>query len=147
MTPLIALIVYIVSFSAGFGPIPWLLMGELLPTRSKGLGAALTTGANWTGTFVITKTFLDLRNLLGPGLVFWMYGVIMGMALVFTAIFLPETKGKSLEEIESIFSDKTKDVNDDENDQFPLHIDFGTAYQDEERYDFVKLSQVKKIYR
>ena len=87
ITPLIALIVYIVSFSAGFGPIPWLLMGELLPTRSKGLGAALTTGANWTGTFVITKTFLDLRNLLGPGLVFWMYGVIMGVALIFTAIF------------------------------------------------------------
>ena len=75
----------------------------------------MTTGANWTGTFVITKTFLDLRNLLGPGLVFWMYGVIMGVALVFTAIFLPETKGKSLEEIESIFSDKTKDVNDDDN--------------------------------
>ena len=40
-----------------------------------------------------------------------------------------------------------EDINDDENDQFPLYIDFGTAYQDEERYDFIKLSQVKKIYR
>merc|ERR1712070_351509 len=40
-----------------------------------------------------------------------------------------------------------EDINDDENDQFPLYIDFGTAYQDEERYDFIKLSQVKKIYK
>ena len=40
-----------------------------------------------------------------------------------------------------------EDINPDENDQFPLYIDFGTAHQDEERYDFIKLSQVKKIYR
>lgn len=80
-----------------FGPIPWLLMGELLPRRSRSLGASLATGTNWAGTFLVTKTFLDLRNSLGAGLVFWMYGVIVGVALVFTMILIPETKGKSLE--------------------------------------------------
>ena len=46
-------------------------------------------------------------------------------------------------EVEDINSYLT--INDNENDQFPLHIDFGTAYQDEERYDFIKLSQVKNF--
>ena len=72
-------------------------MGELLPRRSRSLGASLATGTNWAGTFLVTKTFLDLRNSLGAGLVFWMYGVIVGVALVFTMILIPETKGKSLE--------------------------------------------------
>ena len=73
------------------------MMGELLPRRSRGLGASIATGTNWAGTFLVTKTFLDLRNSLGAGLVFWMYGVIVGMALVFVMIFVPETKGRSLE--------------------------------------------------
>ena len=85
------------TISPRFGPIPWLLMGELLPRRSRSLGASLATGTNWAGTFLVTKTFLDLRNSLGTGLVFWMYGVIVGVALVFVMILIPETKGKTLE--------------------------------------------------
>ena len=57
----------------------------------------MATGTNRAGTFLVTKTFLDPRNSLGTGLVFWMYGVIVGIALVFVLILIPETKGKTLE--------------------------------------------------
>ena len=71
----------------------------------------MATGTNWAGTFLVTKTFLDLRNSLGTGLVFWMYGVIVGVALVFVMILIPETKGKTLEEIEVLFQ-KTAEPKD-----------------------------------
>ena len=103
VTPLIALVVYIISFSFGFGPIPWLLMGELLPSRSRGTCAAITTGANWAATFAVTKTFLDLKSAVGAATVFWMYGLVCGAALAFTMVCVPETRGKSLEEIERLF--------------------------------------------
>ena len=103
LTPLVALVLYIISFSFGFGPIPWLLMGELLPSRSRGTCAAITTGTNWAATFIVTKTFLDLKNLVGAATVFWLYGLICGMALLFIMVAVPETRGKSLEEIERLF--------------------------------------------
>ena len=59
--PLLALVVYVVSFSVGFGPIPWLMMGEVFPAKIRGVAASLATGFNWTCTFVVTKTFMDLQ--------------------------------------------------------------------------------------
>merc|ERR1712212_1355729 len=78
-TPLIALVVYIVSFSTGFGPIPWLIMGEILPSRSRGLCASITTSTNWASTFLVTKTFIGLRRLLGAAGVFWMFGCVCSL--------------------------------------------------------------------
>ncbi len=59
--PLIALMVYVVSFSVGFGPIPWLMMGEIFPGRIRGAAASISTAFNWTCTFIVTKTFMDLQ--------------------------------------------------------------------------------------
>ena len=53
----------------------------------------------------MTKTFHDLKNYLGPAMVFWLYAVVSGVALLFVALFLPETKGKSLE-VSSFISNK-----------------------------------------
>ena len=59
--PLVALMVYVVSFSIGFGPIPWLMMGELFPSRIRGAAASIATAFNWTCTFIVTKSFMDLQ--------------------------------------------------------------------------------------
>ena len=59
--PLIALVVYVVSFSIGFGPIPWLMMGEVFPSRIRGAAASIATTFNWACTFLVTKTFMDLQ--------------------------------------------------------------------------------------
>ena len=58
---MIALVVYVVSFSVGFGPIPWLMMGEVFPARIRGAAASLATAFNWACTFIVTKTFMDLQ--------------------------------------------------------------------------------------
>ena len=103
--------VYIVSFSLGFGPIPWLLMGELLPSRARGPCAAFATGSqkpymnftrffsvslrtNWASTFLVTKTFLWLRASIGAAAVFWLYALLCAAALLFVIIVVPETRGR-----------------------------------------------------
>lgn len=61
--PLASLIVFVLSFSLGFGPIPWLMMGEILPSKIRGTAASVATGFNWSCTFIITKTFQDLIGM------------------------------------------------------------------------------------
>jgi len=53
--------VYVVTFSTGFGPIPWLMMGEIFPGRIRGAAASIATAFNWTCTFIVTKSFMDLQ--------------------------------------------------------------------------------------
>lgn len=98
--PLITFMVYVLGFSLGFGPIPWLMMGEILPARIRGPAASISTAFNWSCTFVVTKTFPLIKNGLGAHFTFWMYGCIVIGALIFSIIVVPETKGISLEDIE-----------------------------------------------
>lgn len=58
--PLSCFVVYILGFSLGFGPIPWLMMGEILPAKIRGSAASVATAFNWSCTFVVTKTFQDM---------------------------------------------------------------------------------------
>lgn len=58
--PLASFMVYVLGFSFGFGPIPWLMMGEILPARVRGIAASVATAFNWTCTFIVTKTYIDV---------------------------------------------------------------------------------------
>lgn len=58
--PLVSFILYVLGFSVGIGPISWLMMGEILPTRIRSVGASLVVCFNWACVFVVTKTFQDL---------------------------------------------------------------------------------------
>ncbi|XP_026682851.1 facilitated trehalose transporter Tret1-like [Diaphorina citri] len=98
--PLLSFVVYVIGFSIGFGSIPWLMMGEILPAKIRGSAASLATAFNWTCTFIVTKTFNDLTALLGTHGAFWLFGVVCLVGLFFVIIFVPETQGKSLEDIE-----------------------------------------------
>ncbi|XP_015587165.1 facilitated trehalose transporter Tret1 isoform X2 [Cephus cinctus] len=98
--PLASLVIYVIGFSLGFGPIPWLMMGEILPAKIRGSAASIVTGFNWSCTFIVTKTFKDLSRAVGDGNTFWLFAVICVVGLIFVVIAVPETRGRSLEEIE-----------------------------------------------
>ncbi|XP_076051174.1 facilitated trehalose transporter Tret1-2 homolog [Oratosquilla oratoria] len=99
--PLLSFMVYVVAFSLGWGPIPWLFMGEALPARIRGPAASFVTALNWSATFVVTKTFPGMVEHLGPHGVFFLYTGVMVLSLAFTVALVPETKGRTLEEIEA----------------------------------------------
>ncbi|XP_006624016.1 facilitated trehalose transporter Tret1 isoform X2 [Apis dorsata] len=102
--PLMSLIVYVIGFSFGFGPIPWLMMGEILPVKIRGTAASVATAFNWSCTFVVTKTYEDLVSHIGPYGTFWLFGTLVAVAFIFVIICVPETRGRSLEEIERRFA-------------------------------------------
>lgn len=98
--PLACLVIYVLGFSIGFGPIPWLMLGEILPSKIRSTAAALATGLNWTCAFIVTKTFHSISEAIHMHGTLWMFAVICLIGLFFVIFFVPETRGKSLEEIE-----------------------------------------------
>jgi sugar porter (SP) family MFS transporter len=96
----VTLMVYVASFAISLGPIFWLLISEIYPLKIRGLAAGVAAGANWIANFAVSLTFLSLLTLLGPSLTFWMYGVLAIGSWLFSYYLIPETKGRSLEEIE-----------------------------------------------
>ncbi|CAG9581336.1 unnamed protein product [Danaus chrysippus] len=98
--PLASLVIYVLGFSIGFGPIPWLMLGEILPSRIRGTAASLATGFNWTCTFIVTKSFSNIILIIKMYGTVWMFAVLCIIGLLFVIFFVPETRGKSLEEIE-----------------------------------------------
>lgn len=98
--PLLSFVVFVVGFSLGFGPIPWLMMGEILPADIRGPAASLATGVNWACTFVVTKAFPDVVASVGSHAAFWGFCAVCCGALAFVLLCVPETRGRTLEEIE-----------------------------------------------
>jgi len=98
-----SMIGYIVFFSLGMGAIPWLLMSEIFPANVRGIAGSFATGLNWTCSFIMTESFGTINNLLGPSWVFVAFAVELAVTFLFIWKFVPETKGKTLEEVEAFF--------------------------------------------
>ena len=94
------LLVYIACYSLSISPLFWLMTAELYPNRLRATGASTATVANWSANLLITVTFLSAVDALGKDVVFWIYAAFAAVALVFVRAFVPETRGRSLEEIE-----------------------------------------------
>ena len=92
---------YVAFFAVGLGPIFWLMIAEIYPLQVRGTGEGVASVANWAANLLITLTFLSLVNAIGRGVTFWLYGIISVFAFVFIYVWVPETKGRSLEEIEA----------------------------------------------
>lgn len=101
--PLTSLILFIAAFGVGAGPMPWLMFGEILPARVKGPGSSVATFTNWFLAFVVTLTFVDIQEAIGSSGAFWMFGGFCVLGILFTIFVLPETKGKSPEQIQAFF--------------------------------------------
>jgi SP family galactose:H+ symporter-like MFS transporter len=97
----ICLMLYIGSFAIGLGPVFWLMISEIYPLKIRGRAMSIATVVNWGMNLLVAITFLSLVQIIGASGTFWFYGVIGILAWVFVYRLVPETKGKTLEEIES----------------------------------------------
>ncbi|HEX3511777.1 MAG TPA: sugar porter family MFS transporter [Solirubrobacteraceae bacterium] len=96
---LACLILYIASFAIGLGPVFWLMISEIFPLRVRSPAMSISTVGNWTSNFVISSFFLSLVGAISREGAFWLYAGLGVLALVFFLVRVPETKGRSLEEI------------------------------------------------
>ena len=101
---IVALALYLAAFAPGLGPMPWTINSEIYPLWARSTGNAYATATNWTCNLVISMTFLSLTEWITPYGAFWLYGGISFCGWVFFFRYVPETKGKSLEELEHLFS-------------------------------------------
>lgn len=99
------LIVYIASFSVSLGTVGWLLISEIYPLRIRGVSMTVPTVTHWICNILVSLTFLSLIGLLGPGTMYLVFAAIGIAGWFFVRRFVPETKGLSLEEIESHWND------------------------------------------
>lgn len=97
---LVCLIVYIGSFAVGLGPVFWLMISEIFPLRVRSAAMSVCTVANWAFNFAISFTFLSLVSAITRTGTFWLYAGIGIIAFVFFLLRVPETKGRTLEQIE-----------------------------------------------
>jgi sugar porter (SP) family MFS transporter len=96
----ITLMAYVAFFAISLGPIFWLLIAEIYPLQIRGLAEGTAAGSNWIFNLVVSITFLSLVQAIGPSWTFWLYGVLSIAAFVFSYYMVPETRGRTLEEIE-----------------------------------------------
>ncbi|MNL43608.1 Major myo-inositol transporter IolT [compost metagenome] len=82
-------------------PVTWVVLSEIFPTKIRAMAMAVSTFSLWTACFILTYTFPLLNSGLGAYGTFWLYGIVCLLGYLFLRIYLPETKGKSLEEIEN----------------------------------------------
>jgi len=121
--PLLSLILYVVSFSLGFGPIPWVIMGEIYPARIRSVAAGLTTSFNWACTFLVTKCFPYVVDTFGASSAFFGFAIICMFAVLFIVFYVPETQGDSLEDIETKLTRAFRRVSSTANlKPFPMSV-------------------------
>jgi sugar porter (SP) family MFS transporter len=97
---LILLMLYIVAFAIGMGPVFWVLSAELFPTNVRTVGASISTLFNWLANLLVSITFLSLIDAIGTSWTFVLYALLGIFAFVFILRLVPETRRKSLESIE-----------------------------------------------
>jgi len=103
--PIVILTLASVAFySLTLAPVLWVILSEIFPNRIRGAAMSIAAVAHWVGNFTLTFSFPAVKENLGWTLNFWLYAVICGIGFVVLWFKLPETKGKSLEEIENLLT-------------------------------------------
>jgi SP family arabinose:H+ symporter-like MFS transporter len=97
---LFVILLYIAFFASAMGPLVWVVMAEIFPIKVRGAAMGLATLALWLADFAVTLTFPVISDRFHPSSAFWLYAAMCALDLVFMWRFLPETKGRTLEEIE-----------------------------------------------
>jgi len=111
---LASLLFYIFGFAIGLGPVFWLMISEIFPLQMRGPAMAVCSMFNWGFNFLISYTFLTLTDVITKSGTFWLYAGFGICALVFFATVVPETKGRTLEEIQDdIGSDADQELGRD----------------------------------
>ncbi|GJQ75919.1 hypothetical protein Trydic_g17979 [Trypoxylus dichotomus] len=102
--PILTLVIYIISYNCGFGPLPWTVMAELFPSNIKSAASSFTVFCCWFASFILTYFFASVSEAIGMGGSFWIFSGLTVLAFIFTLIYVPETKGRSFQEIQSLLN-------------------------------------------
>jgi SP family galactose:H+ symporter-like MFS transporter len=97
---LVLILLYVLAFAIGMGPIFWLFSAEIFPTRLRGYGSSMSATGNWTADLVVSISFLTLVGAIGLTGTFWIYGFFALVSVIFIYRLAPETRAKPLEAIE-----------------------------------------------
>lgn len=97
------LILYLLFFAPGMGPMPWTVNSEIYPIYARSVCVSAATTTNWVSNFAVSATFISLSRAMTPAGTFAMYGGISAVGLLWLWSVMPETKGKSLEEVVALF--------------------------------------------
>lgn len=103
---LLALCLFIIAFSLGAGPLPWLCVSEIFASDIRALGGSLTGTLNWTLAFAVTATYPPVREAIGPAACFYVFSALSFVGTLFALFIVPETKGISIVEIQKILGDE-----------------------------------------
>ena len=97
--PLVCVVVFLVTYYAGLGPLPVAMMGEMFPSNVKGSAISIVSAVLSLCFLIVTKLYQVAADGLGPYVTFWFFAGVSAMGLGFVFFFVPDTKGKSLENI------------------------------------------------
>jgi MFS transporter, SP family, xylose:H+ symportor len=110
--PLIAAVAYIAGFALSWGPVTWVLLSEMFPNAIKGKAMALAVAAQWIANLFVSWTFKilignsALNALFNHGFPYWLYGVMSFLAAAFVYFYVPETKRRTLEDIQNLWTQR-----------------------------------------
>ncbi|KAK8761438.1 hypothetical protein V5799_027295 [Amblyomma americanum] len=114
--PLASIVVYFAGYSLGLGPLPFVFLGELTPVKAKGVATGVCVFIYYLAGFLTTKVYADLVHLMGTAATYWLYAALLTVTFVLFVVFVPETKGKTLEEIEQLFGKEAPPPNLEKTD-------------------------------
>jgi SP family sugar porter-like MFS transporter len=97
---LLLVLAAIACYAMSLAPVTWVVISEIFPNRIRGVAMSVCVMALWAACFILTDTFPSLNSTLGASGTFWLYALICGLGGIFVWRSLPETKGRTLEEIE-----------------------------------------------
>ncbi|XP_070506783.1 facilitated trehalose transporter Tret1-like [Chironomus tepperi] len=103
---LLSLCVFIIAFSLGFGPVAWIMIGEIFTSDVKGFAGSMAGTLNWSLAFAVTAVYPTIRDLIGPSACFLIFTILSTLGILFSIFIVPETKGKSLAEIQQTLDGK-----------------------------------------
>ncbi len=103
LTAIFALLIYVGFFAVSLGPVAWLIISEVYPLGIRGRAMGIASFSNWLCNYFVSLTFLTLIQELGTSGTFWLYAIICILGLWFVIKLVPETKGKTLEEIQAFW--------------------------------------------
>ncbi|WP_298878741.1 D-xylose transporter XylE [uncultured Polaribacter sp.] len=109
---LFCMMLYVASFAMSWGPVTWVLLSEIFPNKIRGRALAIAVAAQWISNYLVSLTFpmmndnSYLTEQFNHGFAYWVYGIMSILATLFIIKFVPETKGKTLEEMEGLWKKK-----------------------------------------
>ncbi|EXX87521.1 MFS transporter [Paenibacillus darwinianus] len=103
---LIFILVYVAAFAISLGPVVWVMLSEIFPNRVRGIAIAIASVALWGGDYVVSQMFPPMLEFAGAAMTFWIFGAASLFTFFFTWRSVPETKGKTLEDMEAMWAAK-----------------------------------------